>query len=768
MTKEFDPFSGKKARENKNARRAALALELAEKDAPEKDPKEDDLDEEGAPMASFIERQQEAQDVDGQKEEKVGAGKEKEPKETEKEGGAEDEKKKSQDQPQGEPKQEPQQEPQEEVEDSDKIEKELMAEVEKTRAAFVAKDYEISNVFSRLKNVFRGHLKTKPEENSERQDLFQKYTEALKKLSQHKISEIQKDEASQHSAEIGVVEVVKFFNQDEKINMYEAYTASRAENWEKRFGKGFGTAARFSGKYIDRYRKLDRKTKMALGIGASLTGVGFLVAGHKTAGAVAAGTGVTILMESRHRKKEAVQAEKERISVKEDFVSAESQEERYEKLMGFLDSQIEGYDKSLKREKKKAKNRKIIGVAVTGATIAAFLASGPISEIVDWGMDKTGAGEFFAKVKEYVTEKISGLGVGDGVSVEEEMVSEGTPDSAPPQDATEKISPTETSPEKAPEMVDDAIPPEAPVDPEVPKGEILTVEKGSSFQGEIIKYLEEKGMSPEEAGTKAHLMYSDFIEKTPDTITDSDYNIIPPGSQLEIGLDANGGDYEVVRFDTEPLEVENVSSSSEVSEASTETTSQEELVEKETEEKVTQTKVKEASVNVGDFPGNDSLFVAGAGVGMGAGALATKKAQEGNVINFPDVMEREQRIIEKKNKIAEAKRQKEFEKLSKKYKLEEGDEFFSRAKKFIRSISLGSVENWSVMKNVKPYKLEKNDSPVSPKLMKNIKELEKEMVAFLGVDAKFEEGETLKKWMARVSHESLQNAKPKSEMKEAA
>ncbi len=101
-----------------------------------------------------------------------------------------------------------------------------------------------------------------------------------------------------------------------------------------------------------------------------------------------------------------------------------------------------------------------------------------------------------------------------------------------------------------------------------------------------------------------------------------------------------------------------------------------------------------------------------------------------------------------------AKIEKDLEsKIVKKYEFAQEDDFSSRAKKVMQKVSLKSVENWKIMKDVKLSELDK--SQLSVKLKRNIKKLEKDMFDWQGKEVKTKKNETLKSWLARIIENSL-------------
>ena len=68
------------------------------------------------------------------------------------------------------------------------------------------------------------------------------------------------------------------------------------------------------------------------------------------------------------------------------------------------------------------------------------------------------------------------------------------------------------------------------------------------------------------------------------------------------------------------------------------------------------------------------------------------------------------------------------------------------------------------MKNVEFESLKRKDNPLSPKLAKNIENLEKDFIALLGIGAKHKKGETVRQWLARNVDASIAAEKVEQKM----
>jgi hypothetical protein len=291
-----------------------------------------------------------------------------------------------------EPEPKPIPKPEKNPEDLENERKELEDNVKKFREAYAKKDYEATNVFSKIKNVFGKHLKSDYKEVSGTLPSFNEYKEALQNLLNYEIDKIRESNLSEEDLKSEIEKLTKYYNQDEKTNLYEAHTDARAQVWEEKFGKTPGYLAEKTGKFVNWYRKVDWKKKVALGVVLGASGLGFAVAGQRILGGAVAGTGLTGALEGRYRKKEGERAKEKRDKIMDEIQKAENQENKFDILMEKMRIEMANYDKNLKTEKDKARNRKLLG-----ATAGIFIGAGGIS----WLSEKTGLGDALKTAKEF-------------------------------------------------------------------------------------------------------------------------------------------------------------------------------------------------------------------------------------------------------------------------------------------------------------------------------------------------------------------------------
>jgi hypothetical protein len=705
--------------------------------------------------------------------------------------------------------------------------KEFMDQVESSRATYATKDYEMTNVWSRLKVLGRG-LQSKPEDVPEMKILFDQYKDSLNNLLAYQIEKLK----GQELPEAEIESLTKYYNQDEKVNLYNARTDAKAEAWEKNmFGKAGNKIKSGSEKYFNRYKKIGWKKKVGFGVAASLAGAGIPM---RILGGVVAGTGLTKGLNERYRRKEDTRLEKERAGIREDLEAFDNPEGKYSTLMGYMQLEIDGYQNDFKTEKAKARNRKI-----AGALLAGFLGSGAASYLLNLGLEETGTSdwmrsvmekygvnEYVSKAKEFaggVKEKYFPSG---GVSiVNPDTVMTDMPESAIP--AASEAMPATPSPETtispdAPKIAPEVQAAEGP-SVEAPVQEVagnmpLTVSKGGSFQGAIIRQLAENGMDKEEAGKMAHKMYMEFLKNNPDP-TGHDYSIVHSGAKIELSPDGK----HIVNFKDSPRnlwaekyggKVRILSSAEpEVPEVSAPVSEQANHLP--SAKKFTGSSGSEQVAHNYE-PGNDPRFaramydymdkntsykltedpvypipeitkdevtlgVAVTGAGLAGAALAKAELDEidsKNKVVYLDQKREEQKQkkeaekaekekkkaeekAEKEKRKAEEKAEKKLKEIEEKYEFSPDDNRAWRALKCINAIAL-SQENWRFMNKLKFSDLKQE---LTPKLLKNINNFEKDMVVFLGEeirhreDEEGEKGETVKEWLIRVVKKSIEKDK---------
>jgi hypothetical protein len=429
-------------------------------------------------------------------------------------------------------------------------------------------------------------------------DAYEKYKNCVLEYRDFQISEIKRKAKNGEELNQKLAEVVKYFTCDELNNLFNDYTSAKAESIEKKWGKAPGWIVNKGAKFFNWYRKQDWKKKMAAGIALGMAGGGFAILaarlGLRMVGATAGGIGVANALESRYRKKEneARNARMAEISSEIEFSAAKT-----EKVRKFLDEDIASYEEKLKTEKKERLKRLGIGVAA-GASI---LALGTLAKkigvfkvlaekigIIDHADVQpsesiVGDGDM---LNEEVLEKLKEQGMAPGgtsvpeapqfESVPPEDIISATPEQPASEVPAEVLSGTTPVPEPSEEITpvpevgeevtpvtgeaDEAVPAaepsetaaEAPVESAEVAGTVLEIEKGSSVEGTLIKYLENNpdlidkynelnGGRQFNAGQIAHRMTLEFVDRAQEKGIDVDFNdlnYVVPGQ--EIGVSADG------------------------------------------------------------------------------------------------------------------------------------------------------------------------------------------------------------------------------------
>ncbi|HOF42536.1 MAG TPA: hypothetical protein PLF30_00040 [Candidatus Moranbacteria bacterium] len=267
------------------------------------------------------------------------------------------------------------------------------------------------------------------------------------------------------------------YSMDDKSKVERAYYKTRNFIAEKAIG------------ITKRYQKLPLGVK--LGIGAGLLGTGGLLAMTGAGVGMAAGAlgvavtskriftglttgvGTSLMLEAKGQMKDRARVEAEKQVFLEEIKEL-SPEDRYEKLEERIKSiavNYKGYEVT------RIKNQDLRQLAA-GATVGALLGSGAVSEFVKW---------------------VSGS-VSDYFDFEKKVVT-GAKDASVPV-----VGAAETH--------DDTVHLKEAMEPKI-SSQTLTIEKGSSIEGTLIKYLEEKHpeISTRERGEVAHRMWLDYMDE---------------------------------------------------------------------------------------------------------------------------------------------------------------------------------------------------------------------------------------------------------------
>jgi len=276
----------------------------------------------------------------------------------------------------------------------------LMKEVEAARAKYAAQDYEADKKKGWLKRILgRGTDNMQIDSVMAAHD---NYKDKMRELSDYQVAGLKNAKPDGVGFDKGAGDLMKYFDTTEKTNLYEARTTARTQAWEGKFG---GKLMGKAGDFVNWYRKQNAWGKTALGLGLGFSGLGAAAIGTiglRALGGAAYGTGVTAWMEGRHRKNEAVQADKQRGEFMRQLEGVEM-ENKFNDLSSRLDAEMDTYHKSLLNEKVQARNRKLVGAlvgVVVGSGAMSWLLGKSFNVIGDkWHSLFGGAADHVDKVK---------------------------------------------------------------------------------------------------------------------------------------------------------------------------------------------------------------------------------------------------------------------------------------------------------------------------------------------------------------------------------
>lgn len=390
--------------------------------------------------------------------------------------------------------------------------------VEDARKLYARKHYENTNVISRISEKLG--IKFKENKIDSVNESYADYQNKLNDLLVYEIEELKNGGLTGDELEKKKGDLIKYFNSGEKTNLFEEKTNVRSQIIEEKFGKA-GKAAGWlmkgAEKFVNWNRKLGFKKQMGISAVLGLTGLGLVVGtSRRVLGSVGAGLGFAERDQAKYRQEKEAEAEanKEEMLIK---VEAEDADKKFEKLQSLLQEELTTYESSLKEEER-ARNKRLLKGFAAGA--GAFVMGKILTElgVTHWAgeqikhfSDQIGLTGFLGDTKNEINLIFEKLGYG------------GTPDHAlhinpamdhptPPGDAFAKTM----------EDINQ-------------NNEELTVSKGSSLEGTLIKHFEEQGMSPKDAGIKAHLLANAFAEK----VGVPEVNLVHPGAQIHLGPDGS-------------------------------------------------------------------------------------------------------------------------------------------------------------------------------------------------------------------------------------
>lgn len=372
-------------------------------------------------------------------------------------------------------------------------------EMEKARKDYLETDYKKKKAHHRLFRFFgslgkSGRDLEKDEEMAYYEGIYQN------KLFDYKNALVNDaKERGVSNKELG--EIVKIFAIEKEINLADAQIDVKAEHQE-----GIITGLK---DLIDKYRKLSLPKKIAIGAVFGLAGFGGAYAGATAAGAIGGavairraflgavtGTGISILMESRDAKKREKSTETEAGGFVK-ILEGLGEEERFERTLQRINELNKNSDKNLS----KIKNKNLFNLSA-GVLAGTILGSGVLAEL---GKNWHQAGEYYQKAKEYAGWH------GDGYSLKVPSLNGHMEQSAiNSPDSVGTVSSAKNF-------------------------ENLSVIKGGSIEGTLIKHLEEQGIKHAEAGSEAHKLVTAYAEEK--GIPLEKFNHVLPGQEVKINPD---------------------------------------------------------------------------------------------------------------------------------------------------------------------------------------------------------------------------------------
>jgi hypothetical protein len=367
----------------------------------------------------------------------------------------------------------------------------LKDEIKSARKAYAEKDYETTNLLTRIKKKL-GFVKIENKGVDSDKDLYLNYKNKVNELMSFELEKLRGEglDGSELKKQMG--QLFKNYTWDEKTELYEARTNARAEVRKGKWGEWI---AKKSSDFINKYRQVNWKYKVALGVtliaggfnGVFVAGVGYgaMTVYRAFSGAVA-GVGTVATLEALHRRKKIKNYEK---NLEKLFADNEnfSNKDKIDALYGSLFTEIRDYDKSLENEKRKAYKRKKWG-ALVGITIGSGALSMAVSKlgIGHWIMGKLG----YADVPEIQSHAPKGVANNPGIESPENLKAG------------------------------------------FGKGSVLTIKEGSNPWETAQEYYEKsKGMSPKEANNAVGNLFEKYEHQHGTKVFDD----VPAGYKMTIG-----------------------------------------------------------------------------------------------------------------------------------------------------------------------------------------------------------------------------------------
>lgn len=461
--------------------------------------------------------------------------------------------------------------PEDDSEKAENREDILKQEMEAARKEYLETDYKTNAALNKIRKFFGTVMGKGSDKSPDIEGLKSIYEKKLLDLYEYKLENARKNEAGDKE----LSDLFKEFEFTKRIGLAEAYDLVKAEQV---YGTNFGKIKNGLTKAVESYQKWPWQKKLAFGaacfgVGLAIAPASFLgagvLAGTKAAslaagflafrrgfGGVVGAFGAKKMMDVGDRKLQEKKIGRKAQEMEEGLKTKEG-DEKYNALMAELNKMSS--EDSLKNIKNWQRGK-------IAASIMAGLAVGGGAQYL-WGVAHEGGPEISAGGKSGIISKDihepfdpnnvnaggppdKPLPTGDSPSdLAQNIIQESeNPTITPvPEDASvdepiiqESENPTTITP--APEDAPTEIDHHEPV-----FDQNLTIEKGSSIEGTIIKQLKEMGV--ENPGAKAHRMFLEYMDQNKDSIIEKvgadEYHKmlkdgmvnVQPGTELHIVAD---------------------------------------------------------------------------------------------------------------------------------------------------------------------------------------------------------------------------------------
>lgn len=408
-------------------------------------------------------------------------------------------------------------------EDNERIEQ-LKKEVERTRKDYLEADYKKKKAYKRLGNFFGKLFQDKEEknlENDEEMAWYQAHYENA--LLDHKNALLEKAK-SKNVTDKELLDIAKIFQVESRLNLADVHDQVKIENQEGRFS---GYIKTHSKEIVDCYNKLPMWKKLAIGavfglgavgagyIGGAAIGVALTAAqARRMFMGVVAGTGMAMGLEKMARGGREKEIEENTRNTENELKNLDA-EGKFDRISYLIDQDIQNVDAKLG----KIKNRNLIN-ASSGVLAGTLVGSGLASDLLKGGWHH-----------------LMGSGASSAAS---EITSAVKPTDVSPENLTEGAKITGVAPEK---LAGIGKPSVEAANVEKIKDTILTVKKGSSFEGTLKNYLNEhpdlvekyramNGGRKFNSGQIAHRLALDYAKEN--GLEKGPYSLIHPDAKISI------------------------------------------------------------------------------------------------------------------------------------------------------------------------------------------------------------------------------------------